>query len=505
MFLKQIFVGFIIVLILGGVGFGIWEGWKFFEEKRAGQYYGEETLAQRGFIPLGHWGKRETEKRKFSETPFVIDSEVLFVKNTDFFQKGNITVSGTGKLIFQNSVVEMTAGETRRAIISLKDRGELIFENSTLKPHADNPENLYVHVSDEAKIILNNSNGIHSLTVEDRAVIQMNNSTWAYSMPRFRGGRIEVRGSARAEIKNSVIGGLTIELPQSAKAAIIGFKPGKFDKLDVSKEFALEKSELQVLLEDSEILGEDLEVGGLKEWGLSIVASADIAKLQVIDSELNKFVIQTRGIDFKFTDLLLDTIQNFTYRNIGLENSKVMTEWGVFMEGGKGEITQSEGLWMSLKGNGEVSLKDSEISKFEAENFTGIIELTESIWMEGGEIWGQSDFTIRGSVLFQELGRDAFEHFLSQDSKVTRNFSIDAFLLNPGPIAARGATIEVFDKDEKLLEKVSTDKMGGANFPITFDNSNFREKFFVKISKFDQTARHEINFFTPTPIKLIVK
>lgn len=491
------------VFIIAGGFWGIKEAWNFFAKRPSKQYYGEEALVQRGFMPLGHWGKRDTNKRKVSREPILIDSETVIIRDTDFFQKGDIIVRGTGKLVFENSVLEMTPGYEPRANIYIHDNAELIFEESTLKPHADDPVNLTIHLTDEAKFVFSESLGIHMLVAGGNSEIRMNNSTWAYSMPGFRGGGVRLNGSAKAYITDSTVGGLIVELPPEAKATIHGFKSEKFERFDLRESFGLEGSKIDIILENTQILDDYLEGGN--ERGLSIFAPSNIAQLKITDSVLNKLVIESTDKDLSFANLKIDVPTDFTYGNINVTNSIVMAQWGFFMHGGRGEFTDSEGLWFFIHDLAELSLKNSEMNEFDPRNFKGVINLEESIWKNAGEIIGNNDFTWRGSWFAQGFDRTIFTPLIWRESIVTREFPVDVFLLNPEALHARGALIEVFDSENNEIEKSYTDVNGRAYFSVTFHDSNFKNKFHIKVSKFGKEVKHDINFLTPTPIVLILK
>lgn len=503
LFSKKLIWIAVFVLILASGFWGVKAGWKFIKERPAKKYYGEETLVQRGFVPLGQWGRRETKHREKSSGDIVISEGTKIITDTEFLHAGSITLLGESRLAFQNSVVEMTPQDARRADIFVKDKAELIFENSTLKPHADDPANIYVYVQDDAKFVFNNSDGLHMLIAGDNSRVQIYNSTWAYSAPNFRGGGVQLSQAAQADIKNSTIGGIILDLPQEARANINGFKVGKFASLDLHKDFSMENTGLNIVLLDTEILGDYLEGGS--ERGLSIFAPSNIQQLTIANSELNKLVIQSADEDFEFRDLAIDEPADFSFRNISVKNSKIMAQWGFFMHGGSGAFTDSKGLWFFLYDDAKLMLNNSEMNEFDPRNFTGTIEFIDSIWKNAGEIIENNNFNWNGSWLAEGFEENTFRPLIWDKSAVAREFPVDIFLLNPGPAPARGAVVNMFNKDNKHLGSYTTDNSGRAYFTVKFDGNNYRDVFYVKASKFGKEARHEINFLTPTPIKLILK
>jgi len=498
---RNIVIALIIILILGVFfvvrmtqGLGIGRG--------SGESFGKETRVQRGFIPLSEWGLRDTSKRKVSNEDFVVDSGIVEIEDTEFFQTGNIIVEGNGKLVFKNSIVEMSPGKNPRANIFVRDEAELVFESSTLKPTFHDPENLYVNLSGDARFTFNNSQGIHMLIAQDNSQIEMNNSVWAFFLPNFRGGALQVRDAALATLTNSTVGGIVLDLPEVARATVQDFKPQKFEKFNLREEFGLQNVGFNIILENTEVLG-DYYAGG-SDRGLSIFVPSGIKSLKVLDSELNKLVITSKDEDLAFEGLELDTSNDFFYKNINFTNSRVMTQWGFFIRGGVGHFTNSKGLWFFLYDDAKLTLKNSEMNEFDPRNFTGSVDFENVIWKNAGEIIGGNNFTWRGSWSAQGFDSVDFRPLAWDNSIVRRDFSIDVLAIDPEPAFVRAARIEVFDKDNNFLYETYTNKSGRAFFPIIFDDNNFRDKFSIKVSKDGKERKHSVNFLTPTPIKLIL-
>ena len=82
---------------------------------------------------------------------------------------------------------------------------------------------------------------------------------------------------------------------------------------------------------------------------------------------------------------------------------------------------------------------------------------------------------------------------------------MDVLGLDPEPMFVSAAKVEVFDRDDKLLSEAYTNNTGRAEFSILFDDTNYKEKFTVKVTKGDGEIKYSVDFLTPTPIKLILK
>lgn len=471
---------------------------------RGGGGFGEEARVQRDFVPIEQWGERDTSKREVSKGDFIVRDETITVLGTRFLQSGNIIVEGGGKLIFINSILEMSpGGNDTRANIFVKDQGELIFENSTLKPHPDDPTNLYVNLSNEASFKFKNSQGIHMLIAKDSAKIEFENSTWAISLPEFRGGGVQVRDRAVVNIKNSTIGGLILELTAEARIEIDGFAAGKFERFSLKEDFNAKNIDFTVTLENSEILGDYYE--GASERGLSIFAPSKIKHLKVSNSTLNKLVIISEDENLSFDGLRLGKTQDFAYRNISLVDSKIAAQWGFFMHGGRGVFSDSEGLWFSLHDDVELIVGDSEMNDFDSRDFTGIIDFENVVWKNTGEIIGNNDFIWRGSWFAQGFDLKDFRPLVWDDSKVTRKFPIDIVSMVPGLEVVSSASVEIFDKENNLIWDGFTNKEGRIIFSILFDDENYKDTFIIKVTKGEKEIKRNVNFLTPTPIKLILR
>lgn len=477
--------------------------WEYWNDKPRKQSYGEETLVQRGFIPLGQWGKRDTTKRTNSERMLTVESGTVFIKDTDFFQKGNIQVSGTGRLIFENSVVEITPKDSLRASIVVKDKGEIVFENSTLKPHADDPGNLFIYASDEAKFTFSDSQGLHKIVAEGDSVVRMDNSIWVYSSPDFRGGGIAVRDAAKVQIKDSFIGGLTLELPADAEAIIDNFIPQKFERIDLREKFKLTGVAFDIILENTEITSDYLQ--GANERGLSIHASVGVKNLTIHNSEINRLVFTGEDENLAFENLLLEKSTELFYNNISIKDSKIMAQWGFLMNGGEVKISASNGIGLFVSNESTLVLDNTEVNELNARNFNGIIAFKESILKDSGAITENSDFLWRGSWFAQGFDRKTFAPFVFMDSQVRREFLLKIFSLDVRSVPIAGALVEVSDKDNRLLQTVFTDGEGVADFSILFNEENYKDRFYLKVSKNDRSIKHEVNFFTPTPVTLLLK
>lgn len=502
--MKKVVIILSAILLIGGAIFLLKKDKEFIATKDAQKTFGEGANVAAEFIPLIDWGKRETLKQIVKKEDFVVKSEISF-EDTEFLQTGNILVLSGGKLVFKNSAVKMTPpNRFEKSVIEVKGNGEVIFESSTLKPGIQDPSKLDVWLYDEARFVFKNSQGINTIYARDKSNVEIADSIWAFYMPSFRAGGVNVNDSASIVIENSVIGGLTLNLPENAEASIRNFKPKKFDELDFVKEFAIKEADFSVILKDSEVLGDYLE--GSSERGLSIEAPVNIKSLEISDSVISHFGFRSNDAELKFSDLSLDKQINFLYENINISKSRVMAEWGFLINGGNLNISNSKNVSITASGDSNISMENSVLDGFSARNFVGSLEFENILWKNSADISNMSNFTIRGSVSFQGFdGEDFYPLILSNVAAAKREFPLEVLSAEGAETDVSKVEVKVFNKNSNLIYETFTDDKGRANFTVEFNETNFRDKFLLKIEKGKSEKTYPINFITPTPVKLILE
>jgi hypothetical protein len=258
-----------------------------------------------------------------------------------------------------------------------------------------------------------------------------------------------------------------------------------------------------VILENTELLGDYME--GASERGLSIITPSDISSLKIFKSDLGKIAIASENENISVSNLALGDNTDFNYKNIELRDVSINSQWGFLMRGGTGSFTNSLGLKLIVYEDADLSISDSEINEFVPVNFTGTVNFERVTWKDSGLIIGNNNFIWRGAWTPQGFDSDDFRPLVWIDSRVTREFPIDILSVEPIAGFVLAAKIELFDKNDNLLEETYTDKGGRAYFSIDFDDLNYKDKFYVRITKDDKERRHPVRFMTPTPITLILK
>ena len=80
------------------------------------------TEIQRQYIPLTEWGMRTISSSRTVDGDLVVNSEVI-IEDSDFLQRGNITVEGNGRLIFRDSLVALSGQDPiENSRITVKDK-----------------------------------------------------------------------------------------------------------------------------------------------------------------------------------------------------------------------------------------------------------------------------------------------------------------------------------------------------------------------------------------------
>lgn len=499
----------IIIAILGIIAVAIFfvivrTGRDFVATKDALKTFGESPQAQMEFVPLTDWGDRDTSKREVQNQDYVLASGTRYFEDTEFLQKGNIILSGDAKIVFLNSMLEMSPAERGdNSKIILSGEAEIRFEDSTLKPSLHDASLLLVELSDNSKFSFIRSQGVNSISAKDNAQVMLEDSIWAFFTTKFRGGIIKVADSADISAINSIIGSFELVLNEDSSAFIKNFKPGKFSKLDLGKQFAVSGAQFKVLLEDSEILGDYIEGAG--DRGLSLSAPAGIKSLRLANSEINKLKILSKGETLSLSGIKIGEELNFRYKNINIEDSKIMAEWEFYADDSMLHISDSSGIFLEALGASDIKLDGVELSGFRTNGFTGKAELMgNSIWKDYARIVSSS-FSLLGDFSAQGLDALDISSLIWKGSLAEREFFVDILSISPSPEFVSSAKVELLGADQKVISESYTNKSGRANFSIKFTDNNIRSKFYIRVGKDGKEKTHPVDFFTPTPIKLILK
>ncbi|MCJ7519142.1 MAG: hypothetical protein MUO42_05660, partial [Anaerolineaceae bacterium] len=214
-------------------------------------------------------------------------------------------------------------------------------------------------------------------------------------------------------------------------------------------------------------------------------------------SEVRKVFLDIRNDKAEFRDLRIGKPSSLEYRDIVLSNITAMGEWPFTITDADVTFTDSDYLFLQPSGKSTLRLINSHIVEFIPRNFTGAVEFENSTWSVAGEIIGDvayhsqsNNFTIKGSL---KIADNLRENLQWSNAKVTRYFDVMMTDSNGSPI--KGGMIRINNKEYE------TDEKGWAQFPIIFDETNFKESQRLEAHYLGTIVDTEaIDFFSPSPI-----
>ena len=196
-------------------------------------------------------------------------------------------------------------------------------------------------------------------------------------------------------------------------------------------------------------------------------------------------MVTLRDEKTQFSNFYLEKPSNFDYRDIHLENVKVMGQWGIFLNGSSDvTVRDSDAFWTFIYDDSKLKLINTHMDEFDPRNFHGEIIFENSRWDTAAEIIDNNDFVIRGSLEIRPIGG-----FSWQDSEVTRTYDV---------IGKPGAELTL-TKGNKVIWSGTFDKEGEAFFSLEFDDTTFNDLWILK----DNLGHtQEITFFAKTPVDI---
>lgn len=258
-----------------------------------------------------------------------------------------------------------------------------------------------------------------------------------------------------------------------------------------------------LIIDNSDLLKDDLK-GPLKygpyERGWIFFLDPD-CYARISNCELRKVFLDVQNDTAEFHDLKVGAPSSLTYRDIQLKDVTVMGEWPFSVTNGNITIYDSNYLFLQPSGRSTIHLVRSHMVEFIPRDFFGTLICDHARWTEAGEIIGgvsyhstANAFTIKGSLTISGLR----ENLQWKDARVNREFTVHLTDHVGKPIA--GAEVRVGES------AYFTDSHGIARFTIQFDEANYASPTEITVWEHGVLImRREIDFFSPSPIDIIVK
>jgi len=453
----------------------------------------EESMA--AVLAKGNWAVHEGDL-------VIQGTETRAIENAKFFQKGNIYVRDHATLVIKSSELMMARGDvpTVHVYIFVDPMAKLIIDNSRIyPPPGGGTEGGLICVINRGEVRMTDSpTSIHYFDMSEGARLVMTNSEMVFTI----GGLLQVTGGD-TWVTDSTLGALALSVPAGAYLEVTGLHSGVyFESWDVHE--MIPDADYNLVLKRTTILKDDF-TGELKhgpyERGWIFFLDPD-AHVRISDSELRKvFLEEVRSDTVEFKDLRTGVPSSLTYRDIVLSDVVVMGQWPFTITDSNVTITNSDNLFLQPSGLSTVKLIDSHMVEFIPRDFFGTMIFENGLWTDAGEIIGgiphhsmANDFTIKGSLRMEGLR----ENLQWKDARVRREFDVIVTDAQGHPVS--GVVIKVGGK------AYMTDDAGKTKFKIIFNETNYNRPTAVEVWQAGRLiAQQEIDFFTETPIRIVMK
>lgn len=412
--------------------------------------------------------------------------DFLILEDGEFIQYGNIYLKDSSKLVIRDSTFKMTRYEQllNHWGIYLDDGASLEVENSKLMPGEDpifHEGTLFViDARGQARVTMKNSpTRIHLFMMFGNAKAVVENSEIIGDI----GGLVSAHDKADVRVINSKIGAVSLEIPSGAIFEASGFGTGLFKDWNLRRDTKNSGIGYNIILQNTELIPDKIGPGPFERgWPVFIESGA---KVKIKDSELRKVVVTLRDEKAQFSNFYLEKPSNFDYRDIHLENVKVMGQWGIFLNGSSDVVVRdSDAFWTFIYDDSRLKLINTHMNEFDPRNFRGEIVFENSKWDTAAEILENNNFTIKGSLEIGQLGGFSWEN-----SKIKRIYDV---------IGSPGAELSLLRGDE-VVWSGTLDKEGNASFELNFDGATFNDSWVLK----DNVGHtQEVTFFSKTPIDM---
>ncbi len=429
-----------------------------------------EFKAQNLFPNGEHKGDLTLEGRDF-----------LILENGNFEQFGNIYLKGKSKLIIRDSTFKITRYQKllNHWGIQLEDNASLEIENSKLIP--GNEKTLFIiYARGNARVNMKNSpTKIHLFSMFDSAKAVVENSEIVGDI----GGLVGAYNNADIKIINSRIGAVNLHIPNGATFEASGLGTGFFEKWNLHENTKVSGINYNITLINTELVKDTIGPGPY-ERGWPIFIDSD-AQVKIKDSELRKVVIDLYNEKAEFANFSLEKPTNFNYRNINLENVKVMGQWGIFIHGSSDVIVRdSDAFWTFIFDDSKLTLINTHMNEFDPRNFRGEMIFENSRWDTAAEILENNNFTMSGGLEIGDIGGFSWEN-----SKITRIYDL---------IGKPNSELTL-RKGEEIVWQGKTDEKGKVSFSLKFDDTTFDDSWLIQDNFGNE---NEITFFSKTPVEI---
>lgn len=410
----------------------------------------------------------------------------LILEKGKFEQFGNIYLKGKSKLIIRDSTFKITRYQKllNHWGIYLEDSASLEIENSRLIPGEDTTSHegtlFVINARDRTSVNMKNSpTKIHLFMMFGNAKALVENSEIVGDI----GGLVGAFDKADVRVINSKVGAVNLYIPNGAIFEASGLGTGFFGKWNLYENAKVSGIDYNITLINTELVKDTIGPGPFERgWPVFIDSGANV---KIENSELRKVVVTLYDEKAKFANFSLEIPTNFNYRNISLENVKVMGQWGIFIHGSSDVIVRdSDAFWTFIFDDSKLTLINTHMNEFDPRNFRGEMIFENSRWDTAAEIIENNNFTMSGSLEIGSIGGFSWEN-----SKVTRIYDL---------IGKPNSELTL-RKGEEIVWQGKTDKEGKASFSLKFDDTTFDDSWLIQDNFGNE---NEVTFFSKTPVDI---
>ena len=404
----------------------------------------------------------------------------LILENGEFEQFGNIYLKDSSKLVIRNSIFKITRYQKllNHWGINLEDSASLEIDNSKLVPGEGTL--FIIGAGGRAKVNMKNSpTKLHLFSMFNSAKAVVENSEIVGDI----GGLVSTYDKADVKVINSRVGAVNLYIPNGATFEASGLGTGFFQKWNLHEDTKVSGIDYNITLINTELVKDTIGPGPFERgWPTFIDSDANV---KIKNSELRKVVVTLHDEKAEFTNFSLETPTDFNYRNISLENVKVMGQWGIFIHGSSDVIVRdSDAFWTFIFDDSKLTLINTHMNEFDPRNFRGEMIFENSRWDTAAEILENNNFTMSGSLEIGNIGGFSWEN-----SKVTRVYDL---------IGKPNSELTL-RKGEEIVWLGKTDEKGKASFSLNFDDTTFDDSWLIQDNFGNE---NEITFFSKTPVDI---
>jgi hypothetical protein len=309
-------------------------------------------------------------------------------------------------------------------------------------------------------------------------------------------GLMHAEGSTDILIEDSYVGAILLEIPVGEPILIDSLFPGYFEYWSIHEEIS-DKIPYNLILRRTELSENTFGYQGGMELGWNISLDAVHSDVMISNSVLNKIIIEFPQDEPVFlSDLAIRQPVDFDFNNIHVRNTEVQTQWGVVLNGGPAELTNSEGLWINMMGgDSDIIVYNSDVCEIDPWTYSGNLIFENSTWHSGYEIWVNSDINIRGSVRMLPS-----VPIFDSTSVLTRFY--DVFLLHDSDGSPFSNIEMTLSKDNEQVWTGTTNADGKVELNIAFDFENFNDKWVLNTNDTAILLTKTLSIYNSNPVMI---